>query len=163
MNKPILLLFVLIFSGISFNLSGQSLQVRVIRGKNPFFYIQSLKQVQDGVTWEKFTRFEIIFNDAGDPGTNTWDMKFYSPTATFDGEGGGTLDLNKFELSSYLDNVFEYKKTLTNINTTIMVDGGPEGTSYVDITYEVGVTNTFWNVTPDYYYGSINFDVFATW
>ena len=165
--KKLLFLSILVINlSVISNMFGQVppyIRVSTSRGSNLYMYFQSLDQIQSGITYTKFTRFEVYLDDDGDAGFNTWDMKFYSPTANFSGESGATLSLDKFELSSYYDGAFEYKKELTNISSTVLVDGGEEGAHYVEITYEVGVTNSLWNETPDHYYGQINFDFYSTW
>lgn len=130
------------------------------QGGNIVFNFNSLKRYKDGITYNRWTTFDIKYDSDG--GGTSWKLSLKANAANFDGDMGATLDLDKLEITALdgggINDLTAFclpTITLTNLDQDLVAGGPPDGLAagdnLIDLTYECGVTNKVIGEISDYY------------
>jgi hypothetical protein len=129
------------------------------QGANLDFIFNSLKRYANGITYDRWTTLDVIYDSDG--GGTTWRLSIKANNATIDGDGGNTLNLNVLEITTLdgggINNLGAFvqpKITLTDLDQDLVMGNPPDGgagDNLVDLTYECGVTNSVLGEMSDYY------------
>jgi hypothetical protein len=129
-------------------------------GRNVDLIFNSLKKLNDGITYSNFTKFTVNYDLAS--GTGYWKLYCKANTANIEGEDGNSLSLATIEIKpscALCSGATLYNEKLSS-SDVLLIENGPEGSNIdISITYEVGVDDTYklFLKNPDNYFVDIIF------
>lgn len=162
-KKTLIYLILIFFSGI--NLFAQkTLNVTVVRGRNPSFYFTTFNRLNNGIPYPNFTEFNVSFIDSGDA-TNRWELHVNALTAQIDGDTYN-IPLNTVRISvnssaNWVVNAGQPIDLTANPATGVLITNGQQGSNFrVIVSYDCGVAPSpaLIGQSADNYYVELNFE-----
>lgn len=150
--------------------------ISIRKGGSVQFYFNSFQKMDDGVSYNNWSRLYITYNDTSDLGVQSSDVNWYltvkANTSQLDGETGEIMNLNVIEIkTSGGDANVNYTDDLSgdvilSTSEEIIVDSdftnrNSEYTGYVDVTFRCGVSNAVSSYKPDFYVVDLIFTLYG--